>query len=478
VVRESANRPHLIAAGSIEHDDAPASLVQSIREELRQSSVSVSRAVLLLPRGDLDVHSLSLPPATEAELPEMVGNMLAQKADDSAECVHDFVLSQHVGDAESRDVLTFTIGSESIDTWVARFKEHSLRLEAITFGGIGAVSLLNQVAQHPARTSVVVTTTDQDTDLAVVEEGKPILFRTMPRGTGGEQSVIDQLAGEIQRTLTLVGHPDDEEPRVYLIGTSDDDQKAAAKTLHEQLALPVNLVNPFDQLAGDAKLASHVRQPSRFANLIGTACAWNAKSMQVNLLDPKRPPAKPTLWSRFGFWGVLAGSILAFAGYLAWEQVEDARIELEIQKAKLQQLIKPVKRAQTKQAMLGAVEAWQSNEINWLDELHYLSEKLPPANKATVGGLTMTVAPGQRGRIEMPVEVSESSVRLELEKAIRDNRHAITSKRLTDASNRSNSAWRFKTTISVAPSPVRKSLLEPSPTESPKSETRSEVPRG
>ena len=196
--------------------------------------------------------------------------------------------------------------------------------------------------------------------------------------------------------------------------------------------------------------------------------------MHVNLLDPKRPPAKPTLWSRFGFWGMLAASVLAFAGYLVWEQAADAQIELKLQQDKLEQLIKPLKRAQTKQALLSAVEAWQANEINWLDELHFLSEKLTPANKATViGNLEMSVEPGQRGRIELPVEVTESSVRLDLEKGIRDSRHAITSRRIVDASNRANAAWRFKTTISVAPSPVR--TLEPKVT--PNSDDR-EVPRG
>ena len=447
VVQQAAGAPVLVSAGSFELDDVSL-LAENLRNELA-ATPAVSRAVLLLPRGDIELNSLRLPPATDEEIPELVENLLAQHFDDS-DHIHDYVVSKHLSE-DSRDVLTFSITSGALDVWLQRFKEHGFKLEVITFGGIGAVHLLNQVAQHPAKTSVVVTTTDQDTDLAVVEEEKPVLFRTIPRAAGGEQFVIDQLASDIKRTLTLQDHPDDEEPRIYLIGTNDPDQTAAAKSLNEKLGLPVNLVSPFDQLVGEVKHAAKVRKPSRFANLIGCACAWNRQALEANLLAPKKRPKSPSLWNRFGFWGSVAACLLALAGYLMWEQAAEKRIELEDQQAQLQRLIKPVKKSQTKQTIVSALQAWESNEINWLDELHYLSEKLPSAKNVAVGSLTMTVAPGQRGRIKMPVEATNAQMREALEEAIRDRRHGISSTRLVDASNPREPTWRFDATISVAP---------------------------
>lgn len=476
VVRESANRPVLITAGSFEHD-APESLVEHCREELGKKKITVTRAVLLLPRGDVEVNSLELPPATEDELPELVANVLAQQIDDGGEpIVHDFVGSSNATQSQTdtatepsdtHDVLTFTVAESSLNVWKQRFKEQNLKLQSITFGGIGAVHLLEQISTKPARTSIVVTTTDQDTDLAVVEDGRPMLFRTIPRATGGEQFVVDQLAGDIQRTLTLVGHPDDEETRVYLIG-SVSEQEDAAKILADNLGLSVSLVNPFEQLDGKAD----VDKPSRFANLIGMAAVWNNNGIEVDLLNPRKPTPKPSPWGRIGFWGTVAGLLLAIGGYMLWEQGANQQADIDDKQVQFERLIKRAKKAQTKVKIVDALDAWRTSEVSWLDEIDLLTEKLPPASDVTIDSLTMASG-GRGGRMDMSVEVSDPSVRLKMEESIADKRHTIRSKRVTDASNRATSAWRFQTVVTVAAEPVPLTLVAqpedpiPSPTTDP-----------
>ena len=452
LVQESAHDPQLVCVGSFELEDL-SELAEKARHEVR-SYGAVTRAVLLLPRGEVEVNALSLPPADEAELPGLVGNLVAQTSEELADAVHDFVISKVMDDA-SRDVLAFTVRAEVLNEWTLQFKAHGFALETITFGGLGAVCLLNEVTQNPAKMSVVVTTTDQDTDLAVVENNRPQLFRTMPHATGADPLAIELLADDISRTLTLQGHPDDEDPHVYLIGTNDAEQKTAAKLLNDRLRLPVSLVNPFDQLSGDLTTAANVSKPSRYANLIGLACAWNRHQLEANLLAPKRPPQPPSLWSRYGFWSSVAACLLAVAGYLVWEQGDRQSAELAEQNAQLQRLIKPVKKAQTKQAIAQALAGWQASQVNWLDELYYLSEKLPSAEQATIAKVTMTIEPGQPGRIDLPVEITDAALRATVEENVADDRHGISSKRLVDASNAVQEAWRFQATVSVAPGPRR-----------------------
>ena len=93
VVREAPNsRPVLTQAGRFEHNHID-TLVDHARKQLSDQGVSVTRAVLLLPRGEVEVNSLELPPATEDELPELVGNMLAQ-ADETGELItSDFLIT-------------------------------------------------------------------------------------------------------------------------------------------------------------------------------------------------------------------------------------------------------------------------------------------------------------------------------------------------------------------------------------------------
>ena len=58
-----------------------------------------------------------------------------------------------------------------------------------------------------------------------------------------------------------------------------------------------------------------------------------------------------------------------------------------------------------------------------------------------------------RGRIDLALEVSDPKVRMDLEQAIRDERHAVTSKRVTDTSRQDASTWQFQTTIMIAAPP-------------------------
>ena len=45
--------------------------------------------------------------------------------------------------------------------------------------------------------------------------------------------------------------------------------------------------------------------------------------MPIDLLHPRKPTSEPTLWKRFGFWGMIAASLLALGGYLLWEKAAD-----------------------------------------------------------------------------------------------------------------------------------------------------------
>lgn len=446
VVRRSSPRPTLLATGAFEpNSETP--LVEQLQQHVADQRIRGSQVVLLVPRSDLEMDTLRLPPADDEELPELVQNLVAQKAEDDGATIHSDFLVRHEEANESKEVLTFSMSHPAIQEWQQQFKAVKLRLASVTFGGLGAVRLLSQVTTKPAITSLVVTTTDQDTDLVVVERGRPIAFRTIPRAAGGERFAIDQLAHEIHRTLTLEGHPEDESTRVYLIG-SVEEQEQAAQLLSDKLSLSVSVVNPFDQLAGECL----VSEPSKFANLVGIACAWNDEAMQIDLVHPRQGPTKGGPWGRVAFWGVIAASLLALGGFLFWEQVaEDKQVLMEHQ-ARLQRLIKPVTRSESTRKMVEAIEDWRRTDICWLDEFRALSDQLPPAEQATVRSLTMSTLDA-RGRIDLALEVSDPKVRMDLEQAIRDERHAVTSKRVTDTSRQDASTWQFQTTIMIAAPP-------------------------
>jgi hypothetical protein len=403
--------------------------------------------ILLLPRAELDLCPLKLPPSTPEEMPELVENMITQALDDVASpLVTDFVTLRDPG-----EVLAFALRRDRLNELIQQFAAAKLKLAHATFGGLGAIQLLDQAAKRPTQTSVIVTTTDHDTDLAVIEDGVPTLFRTIPRAAGDE-AVPQQLADEIHRTLTIVGHPDDDAARVYLIGTLEE-HEVGAKTLSEGLGLSVSLVNPFEQL--DCGRATQPDDTSRFANLVGTACAWNAGEITIDLLAPRRPPVKPSPVRRFGIWGAVAATVLGVCGFMIWDEQATRAEQIRGQQEKLMRLAEQASKSLELQDTVAAINAWRKTDISWLDELLELSQKLPPADQAVVRRITMTTDSQDRGVITLPVQVSHPEILKQLEEAVRDARHSITSQRVTDTSDNANPSWQFTTTIVFQAEPVQ-----------------------
>ena len=121
-------------------------------------------------------------------MPELVAHQVPAPANDDGQgLICDFLLRSDL-EEDGCEVLAFTTTQSQLAKWKAEFKAAKCRLIGVTFGGLGAVRLLQQVTQAPALTSLVVTTTDQDSDLAVVQQGRPTLFRTIPRAAGGERA--------------------------------------------------------------------------------------------------------------------------------------------------------------------------------------------------------------------------------------------------------------------------------------------------
>ena len=447
LVKRGPSRPRLLMAGSFEHTD-DATVLERMQQEIVSRGGKLQQAVVLLSRGDLEVATLRLPPATADEIPELVQNMVAQTAEDSTHPpVTDFVVVNH-GEDGSHEALAFTCSTAAIDELSDRFKARKTRLIGITFGGFGAVQLLKQVSTHPAHTAVVVTTTDHDTDLSVVIAGQPVLFRTIPRPTTDDQLFVQPLCEEIRRTLTLVGHPEDDPTRVYLIGTVDE-QGGTAKALSDRLSLSVSLVNPFDQLSGSS--GDRIDHPARFANLIGIACGWNRDALELDLLNPRRPPVQPGPWRRIAWGSVVAASVLVFFGFLGWRDFSNQLTEIDEYKTKLRNLAKRANKGLELQDIVGAVNRWRDDDIAWLDELRDLAQKLPPAHEARVRRMTMSTDSRRNGVIDLAVQVSSPQVVTQLEDAVRNDRHSVSSKRVTDTSESSDLRWQFETRIVFTP---------------------------
>ncbi|MBM4000813.1 MAG: hypothetical protein FJ297_14955 [Planctomycetes bacterium] len=457
--------PTILAADRFEPDPERPVAAQ-LRERVAATGARCRHAVLVLPRTELEFSTHHLPPATGDELPELVRNAAAAELDESSGTYSSDFLITHQ-DYSGCDTLVFSMRDERIRDHVGAFESAGFKVAAVTFRGFGASELVERAHGYPASTSMAVLMDDVTIEFAVVDEGKPILFRTIPCAEEDERVRAERVGNEIRRTLALAHAGDDSSVSIYLIGASDDSD-ALANLLTEQTSLPTATIHPFSYCAED----SESQVPSECAALVGVACAWNRTAIPIDLLHPRRPPVKPGPWRRAVLWGGVAAAVLIALGAMAWKDAADESAAIAERRNEFKQLGARSRRALELRDLVESVDAWRRDEIAWLDRIRELSEQLPDGEQLVIRRMSMSTGSDGNGVIDLAVQVSAPGVVADLEDAIRGRGHSVSSKRVSESDEKAKLPWVFETRVALkADSPAELPIPEMAG-EEPKSESR------
>ena len=277
------------------------------------------------------------------------------------------------------------------------------------------------------------------------------------------------LAAELQRTLAFVGVADEDSAQVYLIGEKAGLMEVAS-VLAETISSSVSIADACDQI-DVSELDSFEDAPS-YANLIGIASAISGKSLNLDFLNPREIPKPPSRIKRFAFWGAIASSVLLLLGFMWYSDNQEQRQAIETKKSSLQRFSKRANKSLEYQDVVDAVHQWQKSDIAWLDEIRELSQRFPMQSESLVKRMTMSTGNDGYGVVDLSVQVSSPDVVTELEAAIRDDRHSVTSKRVAEVSDSENLNWSFETRITFRPTErLPLALEEPLVTDSPPQES-------
>ena len=421
------------------------SISDTIARIVERCKVQPRQAILLLSRPEIDVTSIELPPADEDEVAELVTHTVAPAGDDETNVI-DYLIGTHRPD-NTRTAMTFQCDKATLDDYRTAFRRHGMELQGVTYRGYGSVHLLRRISLRPAPVAVIVTRTAHDIEMSIEEKGQPILFRTLSAsGPQLDDTLVERIGQEIERTLASVGHAEDDATRIYILGDVAA-HKSLAEGLTERLTYSVSMINPLDHIRGPEGAIPSV---SDFANLIGVARAWRDDALELNLLDPKRPPVPPSPWRRARLWGSLTALVVLTLGFIAWD---DRQTQLDVI-ADLQRIRKPLesdyKAAQQQLKIVQRVRDWQQDEVVWLDELQRLSQRLPHRDRAVVRRFTGSTRASRLGAIDLSLQVASPEVLAELESQLRDVNYSVASQRIS-GSGASDLAWQFETHITFRP---------------------------
>ncbi len=450
----------------LDQNATPEQIGERLAQEMGDRQIKHFDLLIGLPRSRVEMLSLSLPPASDAELPELVQNeVLRQLTDLPEDAVVDFYQSQ--GDSETlRRVEAAVLRPETLGQvqTVCEAAGHTAR--QMVLRPMAIASLFSRLAGHAHSKALLLTVMDCDADMSLFSHGQVIFSRTV-RLMDDETSDLDssRMSDEIRRTLAvapLESQDDDDIGHVYMF----DDLKRSnelIEQLADDLQLPVSLLDPLVGLR--VRKEVDLQQIHRFPALIGMIRDYAEENAAIDFAHPKEPPPPPRYGRKIAFYSTAAAVALLSVFFHFRSQlhttVETARDLAQEVKQKEDEL----KRWRQRTAVVDAVARWETREIHWLDELRFLSERFPSADQAVVQRVTMAPTSAGTGVISMSVRVSTPEAISRLETSLRDDYHKVSSKRISQSEGAQDFPYQFETSVAVRPKPVEEQLPQESTTE-------------
>jgi cell division ATPase FtsA len=444
------------AAGALALPEKPATAAaraeigELLRAELA-GKAGRSATLVSIDRSYVELASLTLPPASDAELPEMVRNLSMRENNAIAEdSVLDFV---PLGDkpTEARKVTAVALSQSRLQQVQSIVEGAGLSAQSITLRPYATAALISGSLADRNETCLAVHVLTDEVDLLVLSSGQLAYWRTLRLSNASQdEGAARRLLAEIQRTL-VVAQPNLDGHRVgtaYLCGGLDE-HPALFSVLGEGLSLPVALVDPFGRHGG---LPATVAHPGRFAPLVGMLSAQaNGDPHIVDFLHPRKTPAPPDRRRMLVLAGAAVGLVVLLGGYRAWSQFSAADGQIAELTAELDRLDEQIKQTEQKQKVIAAIDAWSQKDVNWLDELRDLSLRFPSGRDAVVLRMGLSHGRDGGGAIDLVGIVRDPVVVGHIENQLRDEHHQISSRHMQEQSQDEDYTWHFESSLIVTP---------------------------
>jgi Tfp pilus assembly PilM family ATPase len=465
------------AAGSLPmsgEKDTAASRAQ-LGEALRAALAGkAGRATTLLSidRGQVEMVSLMLPPASDSELPEMVRNQAMRENTAIAEdSVLDFLPSSSNA-MESRKVTAVALSRPRLEQLQEVLTGAGLAAKAISLRPYAAAALVLGVLADRNETCLVVHLLAEEVDLIVLSGGQAVFWRTLRQPNAShDRAAAQRLLSEIQRTLLVAQpqFPGQTVKALYLCGGLDEHPSLVA-ALGDGLSMPLTLVDPF---AAHGGLPVVVDTPGRFAPLVGMlASEARGESHAIDFLHPRRRPAPPDRRRILALAGAAVAVIALLGGYRVWSDFSVADEKVEELSAEFDRLNDQLKQAEQRQKVIAAIENWSKSDVNWLDELRDLSLRFPGGRDAVVLRMGLNHSRDSGGTIDLVGIVRDPVVVSRIESNLRDEHHQISSRHMQERLQEDNYSWHFEASIGVTPRDPKEYVSHLPPEQRPVAPTR------
>lgn len=397
---------------------------------LRQHHVSNVPALVALSRGNVELTPLSLPRASDAELPDLISLQILRESPQYIEGSPLDFLSLSTNPAEERRILAAHLSRSEMTAMRSVCRKAGKRLLRLELASAAVAELyLNQDVSDSAAPTLCVAFGPDEINFAVVFEGQIHALRSskLPVLESAEETVKRTVA-EINRTF-FVGVPEllvNTIQKIVLFGSAQE-WKPYIELLNavyeEGEQAPVEIVNPFT--LSNVRCEEPPIGASRFAPLLGMLLnEQRQRRPSIDFLRPKEKP-KPINTARYAVFAAVLLAICVYGLHIMNQRVLDAmRKDVAALQEKYSTTSAMYAQLQPPYGVLSIAKAWESGCSNWLDELREISLLFPASQDLVVTEMTLTSGPINRnpnyaGMIQFSGIVKDSTVLRRLENSLK-----------------------------------------------------------
>jgi Tfp pilus assembly PilM family ATPase/Tfp pilus assembly protein PilN len=475
------------AGGEEPFRPSPEDIGRCLAAALAARNIRRPTTFVTISRSFVELRQLSVPPVSDDDLPEVVKLQALREFTHVTEDWTIDYLSLDGDPTQPRNVLVAALSPQLLAQIEETCRVAQLRPERLLLRPCASASLARRcLPLSEGEIRLIIDLVGDEVDLSVIVEGRLVFMRTA-RLVGDplrEQSSAETLVGEIRRTMMAAQNQlgGGRANHLVLCGNTPAHEHLVG-LLRERLDLSVSCFNPFQPFTLSPQLAESLPDhPGQDTALLGLLADEKEKiTPSLDFLHPHRRPEPPSKKRQLLLAGIGAAILAALGiGYGWWQlaQLDQEIVQLRQRQSELDRELKAG--AQVAQ-LAQAVRGWIGTQIDWLEELRRLNEKIPPAKEVMLTKVSLA-AGSKAGEISLEGFAASSESVQKMEQSLEDETHRVVSKGKAEDDSQKPYTLRFGTSVVIrsAPSAPARSIRPPSgraPGLTPTAAPRSVAPR-
>ncbi len=423
----------------------------ALADELKERKLGRPKLLIGVPRASVELLHLTVPPAKDEELPELVANQAINVSPAIDErWILDFLTTSD-DPSLPREITAMAISPDTLEEIKRQAAAAGLKPERMVYRPLAAASLFRRLNAGEDPSCLLINRTGCEADLDVLKEGKVLLSRTVRLPPGAEEAESNErLQAEIIRTLAIapLQQTDDEAaPQVYVLG-SDQQHHELIEQLMMDRGLAAKALDPFVAL----KVPEQILRPDRgrFSSLLGMLLDEAAAAHAIDLLHPRKSRPPVSRWRTGAIAGGAAAAAILVIVLHVWMTVSEINDENRRLYGRYRELDATMKKVAEQKKQVDAIAAWNARDVNWLDEMRDLSIRFPGPRDAVVLRMNMRLSSGSGGLIDLQGLVRDPKVLANMERQVRDESRRVQSRRIQERTLEQDYTWMFETSMAVA----------------------------